>query len=233
MLPGDVVHVQRVRHPLTRAPEQVIEDTFDDGAAGTGTPAAQAAEAAHPVLRRWIVEQGPGATIHAEGGTVAITASRGAHAFLDLRVPQRPSQLWPEYMLPRGLVQDVYDERLDWEANVFVMAPFMVMLDTRPLLVQATPFGLHLTFPDPDGRLTEQHIEMPSIPAGARHRYTLERMDGLIRLRIDGEGKWVQPESGPLGLVRFGETRPGELHAGTLALDSVRYARRYVPGNGA
>ena len=213
LLPSDVVHYQRINHPIARAGELVIEDNFSSGA---GIDAA-----------RWIVERAGQAEVSVQEGAARLRAPAGSAAFLDLMTPGRPDPGKNEFWLPRGLYLESYTELLDWEASVRLEGAFSVMLQTRQLLVQVTPYGLHLSYPNAQRQVTEHHMELPHIKDGGTHRYQLERTGRLIRLRIDDASGWAQPDAGRFGIVRFGETRPDPLHAGTLTLAHVRYVRRF------
>ncbi len=215
----DVPHLQRITHPVVRSRELVVANAFDSAQSIGG--------AASP--NRWSPEVGQGGSVAVQDGAAVLTAPAGAGAFLELPTPKRLDLNAGLDWLPRGFALETYDESLDWTAAVTLERPFLVMVDTEPLLLQATPYGLHLTFPDLATRRTTEHqIELLDIPGSQARAYTLERADGLIRLRINGEGVWVQPDPGPLVRVRFGETRPSELHGGRIVLDNVRYVRRFV-----
>ena len=213
LLPSDVVHYQRISHPLARAGELVLEDDFS-GQAGLD-PA------------RWIVERQGQATISVQDGAALLRSPAGSAAFLDLMAPGRADPNKNEFWLPRGLYVDEYAELLEWEASVRLEGEFSVMLQTRQLLVQVTPYGLHLSYPNAQRQVTEHHMELPHIKDGGLHRYRLERTGGLIRLRVDDASGWTQPDAGRFGIVRFGETRPDPLHAGSLVLSHTRYVRRF------
>lgn len=216
LTPSYVVHHQRIGHPVARAGALVIEDDFEaDGA---------------PDPAKWIVEvRGQGAAIPGDGAVV-LTSEPGSAAFLDLVTPGRPDPNALEVWLPRGLYTDEYDEVLEWEASVTPHAAFSVMLETRQLLVQATAYGLHISYPNLERRITEHHMELPELKDGQVRDFRLERTSGLIRLRVNDEPGWVYPDAGRFETVRFGETRPDPLHAGTLRLDRARYERHYKRG---
>ena len=161
------------------------------------------------------------------GGAAVLTTPSGSAAFLDLVLPGPPDPGRLEVWLPRGLYLNAYDELLEWEASVRPESEFSVMLETRQLLVQATPYGLHISYPNLQRRITEHHMELPELKDGRVRHFRLERAAGLIRLRVDDQSGWVYPDAGRFEIVRFGETRPDALHAGTLALHSARYARRF------
>lgn len=211
--PTNLVHFARITHPAAQARQVTIEDDFERGGA--------------PNPQTWIVQvQGQASATLADGAVSLVTEGGGA-AYLDLVTPDVLNPSLAEIWLPRGLYADDFDERLEWEASVRVTSEFSVMLETRHLLIQATPYGLHLTYPDLQRRITQHHMELPEINDGAVRRFTLERTSGLIRLRIGDASGWAFPEAGRFGTIRFGETRPDPLHAGTLSLHSARYVRRY------
>jgi hypothetical protein len=213
LIPSNVLHYVRISHPVALSGALVIADDFE--------------RVTKPDPKKWVSETRGSASITFSGGAVVLTTQVGGGAFLDLTIPSRPDPN-AEHWLPRGLHNDDYDERLVWEASFQPHTDFSVLLETRPLLVQATQFGLHLTYPNTEGQLTEHHVERPDLKDGRVRTYRLERTAGLIRLRIDELPAWVYPDAGRFEVVRFGETRPDSLHAGTLALHGVRYERRFL-----
>jgi hypothetical protein len=213
LVPSNALHYTRIGHPVARAGALVISDDFERGPT--------------PDATKWLSETRGSASVSVTGGAVVLTTLPGGAAFLDLVIPGRPDAA-ADHWLPRGLHNGEYDERLVWEASFRPQTDFSVLLETRQLLVQATQFGLHLTYPDLQGRLTEHHVERPDLKDGKVRKYRLERSAGLLRLRIDDVPAWVYPDAGRFEMVRFGETRPDPLHAGTLTLHSARYERVFL-----
>ena len=214
LLPVGAVHFQRASHPLARTREHVIADAFE-------SPSG-------PAPHTWIVQRQGNAAVEARSDSVALVAPPGGVAFLDLLLPGVPSAAQGEFWLPRGVYTHEYEESLEWRAAATLTGDFAIMLETRQLLVQVVPYGLHITYPNERRQVTQHHIEQPGIAGGAAHTYRLERVGGVIRLRVDDASGWVQPDAGRFGLVRFGQTRAEAQHAGTIVLGDVRYARRYT-----
>jgi hypothetical protein len=213
LLPIGIVHSQRVTHEVARTRQTTIADTFDRAGA--------------PEPERWLVHREGAATLETHGDSVVLATPPGSIATLDLLLPGIPSPAGAEFWLPRGLYTDRFDEVLEWTGTARLNGQFSILLETRQLLVQVVPYGLHLTYPNERRQLTQHHVEHPGIAAGEPHAYRLERADGVIRLRVDDMSGWVQPDAGRFGLVRFGQTRAEAMHAGTLALEEVRYTRRF------
>ncbi|HET6316768.1 MAG TPA: hypothetical protein VFG86_09935 [Chloroflexota bacterium] len=210
LAPDDAVHLLRARHPVAVTGELVIEDGFDRGSqVSPGT---------------WLVELRGGSVAMSDGQAI-ISSPPNTAAFLDLVSP--PDAETGEIVLPRGAFGQDYEENLEWRAALTVAKAFSVMVQTRHVLVQGTPFGLTVTYTDPQGGTSEYQLDAPSIPAGMAHNYRLERSDGVVRLRVDDASGWAMPDAGRFGFVRFGETQGDVFHGGVLVLDRVRYVRRF------
>lgn len=250
LVPGDVTHYLRRLHPSTLAGqlEVVLTDEFSGpaGAAGTGrqadaarspmpaapvglapltTPSSPAGAA--PAPDRWIVEVKPGASVSVQDGELRIENAPRAVGFVGLVLPDRSQTSGRQRWQPVGPYRDAAAEWVEWGGAVRRDGAFYVMLDVRRLLLQATAYGLHITYPGRDQKLTEYHVEFPEVNDGRAHQFRLERNGELARLYVDGGAVWVQPDAGPWEFVRFGETRSDELHGGTLRLTRVQYGRRY------
>lgn len=212
-VPADVFHYLRLSHPVVRAGELAIERR-----------PATAAE----LEREWIVERGRGGAVEATASGVEIVSPPNGVAYLDFRLPD-PLDPWaPQMWLPRVLLSERYGERLEWESRVALEQVYFVLVQTRQVQVQVASFGLHIMYPAADGRITEHHVERPELGRGGAHRYRLERRGGVARLSVDETVGWTAPDSGKLGLIRFGESRPDSLHGGRLTLGTVRYTRLYA-----
>jgi hypothetical protein len=215
-IPSDVFHYLRFTHPVARSGQLVVEtrltpENFDHD---------------------WIVERGGGATVEPTTDGVVVTSPPGGVGYLDLLTPDRPDPRQIEMSLPRGLYVDEYEELLEWDASITLENAYFVVVQTKQIQVQVAPFGLHITYPNPDGRVTEHHVEQPLLGRGGSHHFQLERAGGQVRLKVDQAVGWVSPDAGKFGLIRFGESRPDALHGGRLALSQVRYVRRFVGAPG-
>ncbi|HEV2123774.1 MAG TPA: hypothetical protein VGW38_13505 [Chloroflexota bacterium] len=219
LLPGEVVHFQRLQYPAGQPLEQRISESFE-----TAGPNAT------PSVNLWLTELTPGSSVAIQDGALVVRNAAGSRGYAELRLPERPRVEDGQFWLPRGFFEKpIMEEALEWEARVYLEREYYVILDTKHFLLQATPFGLHMTYPGPNGRAQEQQIDPKGMRDGAPHRYRVERADGLFRLRVDGEGVWVLPDVGYLSVVRFGESRADPLHGGWMALDNVQYIRRVLP----
>ncbi len=214
LLPFDVTHYAR----LTQRDWQPVV-TLERGSNSA------AASSARPTEWDFVVQTG--ATATAADGQVTIVNPIGVAGYAELRLPALPSGAWQEVWLPRGLLQRRYFERVEWEGVIERWAPFQVLLHTDRIAVQATSYGFAVTYPGDNRVATTFDINSPAANDGAVHHFLLERADGVIRLRLDGFGAWVRPDTGQLKFIRFGEGSAEPLHGGRQELRAVRYVRRY------
>jgi hypothetical protein len=212
-IPADVYHYLRLSYPVARTGELEIE---------------RRVSGADDLEREWIVERGAGGSVAVTADGTAIASPPGGVAYLDFRLPDPLDPFAPQMWLPRVLLSERYGERVEWESRVALENAYFVLVQTRHVLVQVATFGLHVTYPAADGRITEHHVERPEMGRGGAHRFVLERRDGVTRLSVDGGTGWTAPDAGKLGLIRFGESRPDALHGGRMTLGPVRYTRLYA-----
>ena len=173
----------------------------------------------------------PGATVTVEGQRVTIENPIGVAGYAELKMPAPVSSAWDELWLPRGILGREFAERIEWDGTIERWGSFQVLLNTRRVTLQATSFGLTVTYPNERGATTTFDINTPAVHDSTPHRFLLERADGVIRLRLDDLGVWVRPDTGPLGFIRFGEGSADPTHGGRHVLQAVRYVRQYVTGN--
>jgi hypothetical protein len=219
LIPGDVVHYLRVSHPLTHTREYVLSDDFEE--TGSGEAPAEAL---------WLPELEPGAAVRVTGGRMIIRTPAEVTGFVGLRLRAGIDDATAYFWLPRGAFAPPTGEVLEWEAGVQRDNQLSIMLEVRTALFEATPYGRHVVYRELDGRLSGAEIEWPSVADGTMHRFRLERTDEhpLQRLLIDGQVAWTRPKPpGEWEFARFGATRSGPEHGGTLTLDNVRYTRLY------
>ncbi len=96
------------------------------------------------------------------------------------------------------------------------------------LLIQRTPYGLHVTYPNAAGALEGYGIPYAFPEPPQAHTWRVLRRSSRISLAVDGQVVWSAAAEHFSTLPRFGESRSDELHAGRLTLDWVRY-RRWLP----
>ncbi|MGI8422843.1 MAG: hypothetical protein ACR2NO_01775 [Chloroflexota bacterium] len=214
MIPFDAVHYARVSQ-RTWIPEMIVADTVS------------AAASVH-ALSSWEAALQPGATVQVEQGRIVLTHARGAAGYLEFRTPPLPGATRDRTWLPRGALRQRFDERIEWNAQVERAAPFYELLHAKGFSLQATSYGLKITYQAADGGLGTFDVETSLVNDGALHHYVLERRDGVIRLRLDDVGAWVRPDAGPWGFVRFGDGQADDSHGGRHAFANVRYLRTYV-----
>jgi hypothetical protein len=219
---GGSAHAVRLAHPVARGfPFLAVHESFDET----------------PLPARWEVASEDGATIAAESGAVTLDVPAGATAWLGLPTPEvawwlrGPSRWW----LPAGFNAaqaapsgrpgqlDQSAERLSWRASIERRGRYFVVLDTDVLLVQAAAYGLHLTWRAPDGDVKAD--EVSAMELDSSHEWRLRRDPRWLALDCDGVEVWARPATGPLGRIRFGETRADPAHGGRLTLSEVTYAR--------
>jgi hypothetical protein len=134
---------------------------------------------------------------------------------------------WPSahrnWLLPTGLLDLPRVERIAWRAAATRAGAFYVVFESRRLLIQLVPTGIHITYPD-QGNIARGH-ELPH-PAGSDGRvrdWLLTRDTRDIALALDGQTIWRAPQREALDQVRLGEPKADPQHAGRLRLESVRY----------
>jgi hypothetical protein len=215
LLPGDAVHYARISHPLSRTREYALVDAFQDVPSG-----------AQPAPARWLPELQEGASAAVVEGQLKITAPPSRSAFVGLRVSRELDPNLNLFWLPRGAFATPEGEVLEWAGRVQLRGQVAVVLETRTLRIEATTFGLRITYLLLDGRLDGADLEAPEVGRGEVLRYRLERTAAhpLQRLFLGDREVWARPKPpGAWEFVRFGATRTGEEHGATLTVDDVRY----------
>ena len=216
---GGSLHTLRLAHPVRfGAPLAGLDDRFTGG---TLDP------------RRWQISAPAPARVAVADGVLRLTTPPRVAAFAELTLPpggreqawwlRPPASLW----LPATFDLSHVAESLTWESAVSRDLDFFVLLDTRPLLLQLTRYGLHLSRSvDSDVAATE--VALPALAAGGTHTWQVIRDPSDGTVFVDGRLIWQGHGIGRLEYVRFGETRTDERHGGTLELRHVRYRRWWV-----
>ena len=208
LLAGDAIHYARRAHPITAgAPVVAVNLPLTDEVS---------------VRRGWDVELGGGqARFEATG--VVLHSPDGAAAFLSARIPRVPD-VATEWWLPAGLADRERTERLAWRATVERTGGYYVVLEAGRLLIQAVPYGLHITYPDQRDQAQGHEVQLPAINDGRPHDWLLTRDSRQIVLSFDGRQIWNAPSRGELNQMRIGETKRDSAHAGTMRIEAASYA---------
>ena len=179
---------------------------------------------------RWRILGDDTTSIRVHKGTLHLTPPPAMQAFVELLLPNEPTSPAGQRWLPVGLYDAAYEEELTWRGAVQVEREYFVVLVWNMLLVQRTPYGLHITYPDAAGALEGHRIPFTFAEPSQARTWRVLRQSSRVSLAIDGEVVWsADAGQGQLDkLPRFGESRTDALHAGRLTLEWVRY-RRWLP----
>ena len=208
LLSGDAIHYVRRAHPITQgAPVVAVSVPFSDEAS---------------VRRGWDVEL-DGGQARFESGAVVLNSPAGAAAYLSARIPRVPD-VAADWWLPAGLADRQRTERMTWRASVERTGGFYVVLEAARLLVQAVPYGLHITYPDERDQARGHEVQLPAINDGRPHDWLLVRDSRQTALSFDGRQVWSAPARGELNQMRLGETKRDAQHGGTMRVETASYA---------
>lgn len=179
---------------------------------------------------RWRILGDGAISIRVKNGTLHLAPPPATQAFAELLLPSNPTFPGGERWLPAGLYDAPYGEELTWRGEARVEREYFIILSWGMLLVQRTPSGLHITYPNAAGVLAGHQVPYAFPEPPQAHTWRVLRRSSRISLAVDDQVVWtVAAEQGHLNqLPRFGESRSDELHAGRLTLDWVRY-RRWLP----
>ena len=179
---------------------------------------------------RWRTFSDSTASIRVQDGTLRLAPPPATQAFVELLLPSNPTFPGGERWLAVGLYDTLYEEELVWRGEVQVEREYFIILSWGMLLVQRTPYGLHITYPDTAGVLVGHQVPYAFSDPPKTHTWRVVRRSNRISLAVDGQAVWsAAAEQEHLNqLPRFGESRSDEFHAGSLTLDWIRY-RRWLP----
>ena len=179
---------------------------------------------------RWRTFADSTASIRVQNGTLHIAPPPATQAFVELLIPSNPTFPGGQRWLPAGLYDAPYEEELTWRGEAQVEREYFIVLLWSMLLVQRTPYGLHITYPNAAGVLEGHQVPYDFPEPSRAHNWSVLRRSSRISLAVDDQVVWsAAAEQGHLNqLPRLGESRTDELHAGRLTLDWVRY-RRWLP----
>lgn len=179
---------------------------------------------------RWRTFADSTASIRVQDGTLRLAPPPATQSFVELLLPSNPTFPGGERWLAVGLYDTLYEEELTWRGEAQVEREYFIVLLWSVLLVQRTPYGLHITYPNAAGVLEGHQVPYDFPEPTQAHTWRVLRRSNRISLAVDGQVVWsAAAEQEHLNrLPRFGESRSDELHAGSLTLDWVRY-RRWLP----
>ena len=213
LIAGDAVHYVRLANPITWGGALVSFDaTFAEG---------------RPLDAMWEVETANGGTVKVEGTTAVLTASPSATAYVTAKIEKDPD-VRERWWLPLGLATLERTETLKWRATVERSGGYLVLVEIRNLLIQAVPYGLHVTYPDAAKKVTGNEIQTQVTLDGKPHDWEIVRDLKEIHLRVDGNEIWKAQQQGPLEQLKLGETKRDAAHGGTLRIEKASYRRDLV-----
>ena len=211
LVAGHALHVVR----LTQAPT-------------AGVPIAYAREefVNTGIAPHWQFTAEDGAEVSMQDGRLVIRTLPGVRAFVTMPLPPRPAAL----LLPRprwwhlmGLGRPSVTEELRWTARLRLRNQFFVVAMIDGLLLQGTPYGMHLTLPQADGSVLGHEVRQVSVADGVDHTWRVTRSGDWVALEVDERQVWRGLGRGPLREIRFGEVRTDELHGGELSIERLEY----------
>ena len=181
---------------------------------------------------RWRMWSDGATSVLVRNGTLYLAPPPATQAFVELLLPTNPTFPGGERWLPVELYDAPYVEELTWRGAARVEREYFIVLLWSMFLVQRTPYGLHITYPDTAGVLVGHQVPYAFPEPPQAHTWRILRRSNRISLWIDNQVVWSaaakQEHLDQLPPPRFGESRTDELHAGELTLDWVRY-RRWLP----
>ncbi len=179
---------------------------------------------------RWRILGDAAASIRVQNGALHLAPPAATQAFAELLLPSNPTFPGGQRWLPVGLYDAPYEEQLTWRGAAQVDREYFIVLVWNMLMVQRTPYGLHVTYPNTGGVL-EGHPILFAFPEPPQaHTWRVLQRSSRISLAVDDQVVWSAAAAPGQSkqLPRFGESRSDALHAGKLTLDWVRY-RRWLP----
>lgn len=211
LVAGHVLHIAR----LVQAPT-------------AGVPLAYAREEFlnTEIAQHWQFIAEGSAEVTVRGGRLTIRTPVGMRAFVTMPLPPRPAALLlprPRWWQLMGLRRPSVTEELRWTARLRLQNQFFVIAMIDDLLLQGTPYGMHLTIPQADGSVVGHEVRQVSVADGVDHTWRITRSGDWMALEIDGHQAWRGLAPGPLREIRFGEERTDEFHGGELSIDHVEY----------
>ena len=211
MLAGDAVHYVRLANPIVRGgPVTAFNATF---------------ASATPLDGQWEVETANGGTAKVDGSTAVLTAGPSGSSYILARLPKEPD-IRESWWLPLGLATLEREETLSWRAQIDRTGGYLVVTETGNLLIQAVPYGLHITYPDASKKAAGNEIQTQATLDGKMHDWVLTRGRDELKLTIDGADVWKTSQQGPLRQLKLGETKRDAEHGGTIRVERATFRRQ-------
>lgn len=211
MLAGDAVHYVRLANPIVRGgPVVAFNATF---------------ASATPLDGQWEVETANGGTAKVDGSTAVLTAGPSGSSYILARLPKEPD-VRESWWLPLGLATLEREETLSWRAQIDRTGGYLVVTETGNLLIQAVPYGLHITYPDASKKAAGNEIQTQATLDGKMHDWVLTRGRDELKLTIDGADVWKTSQQGPLRQLKLGETKRDAEHGGTIRVERATFRRQ-------
>jgi hypothetical protein len=208
LLSGDAIHYLRLAHPISHGgPIVSFTASFADEASARRNLEFETSGAGRVVFER---------------GGVRLESPPNATAYLRPRLPA-PADPRSKWWLPVGLLERERVETLTWRASVTRTGDWYVVAEIRRLLIQAVPYGIHITYPDPQNVLRGHEIQHPLGRDGQVHTWQLVRDSRELTLSIDGTRVWSAAQRDPLDQIRLGETRADPQHGGSMRVEALSY----------
>jgi hypothetical protein len=214
LLPLVVASVLALPLPLVHATRYLNRHAVLRTQLGSAIEYGQAVE---PTLTR-------DASLQLLANEVVVRAPTGAVGSLEVRQPQGPFGTWG---LPRAFVNPQHPrvmESLTWRGSIERYRSYFVLVDTEPLVVQTTGWGLLVTVRPPGGT-SQNHTVNLVLDEGQARTWTLRRHGGRVALASGDAEVWSAPDPGPFRYLRLGETRSDQEHGGVLRLAELRFVR--------
>ena len=211
LLAGDAVHYVRRVHPVTRG--------------GPIREFAAALTSEATARSQWDFTTSGAGQVAFDGTGVRLSSPAGSTAFMEAKLP--PALQWGSaWWLPVGLGERERTEVIAWRATIRRERTYFVVLDVPPLLIQAVPYGVHVTYPDAAGVLRGHEVSHPIGQDGLAHEWRISRDSSTVRLSLDGREVWTAPQRGEIKQLRLGETRSDPEHAGEMVLQHASFSNR-------
>jgi hypothetical protein len=175
----------------------------------------------------WEVETANGGTAKVEGNSAVLAAGPSATSYISAKLEKDPD-VREKWWLPLGLATLERSETLKWRATVERSGGYLVLVEIRNLLIQAVPYGVHVTYPDASKKVTGNEIQTQVTLDGKPHDWEIVRDLREIRLRVDGNEIWKAQQQGPLAQLKLGETKRDAAHGGSLRVERASYRRDLV-----
>ena len=210
LIAGDAVHYVRLANPITWGGALVSFDaTFAEG---------------RPLDAMWEVETANGGTAKVEGTTAVLAAGPSATSYILAKLDPEPD-VREKWWLPLGLATQERNEVARWRIAIDRTGGYLVVTETGNLLIQAVPYGIHITYPDASKKAAGNEIQSQATLDGKMHDWVLARGRDEIKLTIDGVDVWKTMQQGPIRQLKIGETKRDAAHGGTIRVEKASFRR--------